>query len=90
MVGIFIVKNLGTNIPYKEKNIEAKAERSGEQKSEEGKYFFFKLKCAWFTVWHLFQVYSIVFFADFTHSWFYYCSAWEPEYCKIQDKLSPT
>lgn len=41
VVGIFIAKNLGTSIPYQEENTKAKAERSSEQKSEEGKYFFF-------------------------------------------------
>lgn len=62
MVGIFIVKNLGTNIPYKEKNIEAKAERSGEQKSEEGKYFFFKIKVC--------LIYSVAFVSSIQHSVF--------------------
>lgn len=46
VVGIFIAKSLGTSIPYQEENTKAKAERSTEQKSEEGKYFFL-IKVCW-------------------------------------------
>lgn len=41
LVGNCIVKNLGTNIPHREKNTNMKTERSAEQKSEEGKFFYY-------------------------------------------------